>query len=76
MSDTITIGGREFRIGATYRPKSFEVSARRKTLLRYRAEKAWPFQGPSVQWRNKNGSEEWATAKAWLRWAGDEVAQP
>mgnify|MGYP000547076538 CR=1 FL=1 len=76
MNDTITIGGREFRVGATYgpKPKPGVTSHRRKTLLTYREETVWPFYGPSVKWRNKNGSEEWANADAWLRWAGDEVA--
>lgn len=75
MSDTVTIGGREFRVGATYgpKPKAGVTSHRRKTLLRYRPETVWPFTGPSVQWRNKNGSEEWSNATAWLKWAGEEV---
>ena len=77
-SETVTIGGREFRVGATYapKPKAGVTSNRRKTLLVYREQEVWPFYGPSVQWRNKNGSTEWANADAWLRWAGDEVAQP
>lgn len=75
MSDTITIGGREFRVGATYapKPKPGVTSHRRKTLLRYREHHMYHSE-PMVQWRNKNGSKEWATVKAWLRWAGDEVA--
>ena len=75
MSETVNICGREFRIGATYapKPKPGVTNHRRKTLLRYHEEAVRPFYGPSVQWRNKGGSEEWAIASAWLRWAGDEV---
>jgi hypothetical protein len=76
VSETVTIGNRTFRIGATYAPKPGRgvISYRRKTLLRYRPELVWPFTGPSVQWANKNGSTEWANATAWLKWVGDEVS--
>ena len=56
------------------KPKPGVTSHRRKTLLVYREKVVWPFYGPSVQWRNKNGDTEWANADAWLKWAGEEVA--
>ena len=77
MTDVVTIGGRQFRIGATYRPKPKDgvTSHRLKTLLLYRAGTYWPHSGPSVKWRNKNGTEEWSHASAWLKWAGEEVTE-
>ncbi len=75
MTDqTVTIAGRTFRIGATYAPKPKDGATRyrRKTLLRVRPPSMWNSE-PMVYWLNKNGREEWSTAKAWLRWAGEEV---
>lgn len=74
MSDrTVTIGGREFRIGATYAPKPKEgvTRYRRKTLKRVR-QPSWG-SPMMVYWLNKNGSEEWSTATSWLRWVGEEL---
>ena len=69
MSDTITIGVREFRVGATYRPR-FGVGRPRILAVASgcRAEVEWAHTVNSP-WRV-------CSYRAWLRWAGDEVAQP
>jgi hypothetical protein len=76
MSETVTIGGREFRIGATYapQPKPGVTSHRRKTLLKYVPVAGWPRLAPWVEYRNKNGRTERSSADAWFKWAGGEVA--
>jgi hypothetical protein len=69
---TITMKGREFKIGATYapKPKPGVTSHRRKKLLgKYRD---W-FGETYVEFENKNGSVETSLDVAWLKWVGDEV---
>lgn len=78
MSDqTVAIGGREFRIGATYAPKPKEgvKSYRRKTLLKVRRD-PWSRRQECqviVSFRNKNGSEETCSSRSWVKWAGEEL---
>jgi Ser-tRNA(Ala) deacylase AlaX len=66
---TVTIGDREFRIGATYQgkidPKYRMVIPRQRALLRVIGGEVW--------FRTKTGDEQSAPSGNWLRWAGDEV---
>jgi hypothetical protein len=64
---TIDIGGRKFRIGATYAPRSGKGKPRKlRTLWWELAEVEWQ-HGPDDVWRI-------CRFDTWLRWAGDEVA--
>lgn len=71
---TITIGGREFRIGATYAPKPKRVPWGPRTLLSYSPEPLGPFMAPLVSWQEAGGAKTSGTLNEWLAWAGDEVA--
>jgi hypothetical protein len=66
MTDTIAIGGREFRVGATYAPKSGKGKPRILMI-------AWQ-KFAEVEWRDELGAY-WGRCRydTWLRWAGEEV---
>ncbi len=71
MSDTITIGGREFRVGAWYHPRRRQGMGPARKLLAYRAEFEWPY----VEYEARNGRVYRNLGpKGWTDWAGDEVA--
>lgn len=75
MTQTITIGGREFRVGAWYRSKRHKGAyprqfldrrddARRGVYVVYR----WPEESTATD------PEQWCSARSWRAWDGDEVA--
>ena len=70
MPDTITIGGREFRVGATYAPRKPGPRTHAKIFLELVEKPSW---GTCVRFTGRRGPS-WVTARSWLRWAGDEVA--
>ncbi len=80
---TITIGGREFRVGATYAPKRPGPSRKPRRLQGFDpATSCWMSgmnrPGGTITYgiRDRDG-EMWCrncSAEQWLRWAGDEVA--
>jgi hypothetical protein len=64
---TITIGGREFRVGAAYRPR---LGDSRPRILMVAWDKL-----AEVEWAHTvNSPWRICSYRAWLRWAGDEVA--
>jgi hypothetical protein len=76
MSDTVTIGGREFRIGAWYQGKTPEnASPYFKPLRRQLRSLKRCFRGRvRVAYTTKLGRTGETYARSWLEWAGDEVA--
>ena len=73
MTDTVRIGDREFRIGATYAPSDQKALGPRGRVLVQgplhpcRGDVIYRFEGdPPVKLRHV-----WFSV--WLRWAGDEV---
>lgn len=84
-SETVTIGGREFRVGATYAPKRPGLTRRPRQFQGFHPfTLCWMTNmnrpGGTVTYgvRDQDGGL-WCrncSAVQWLRWAGDEVAQP
>ena len=71
MSDTVTINGREFRVGAWYRGKRGD---RRRKFLGVRDQK--DFHGDwyvEVLWQCTQRSRNGCDQADWSRWAGEEV---
>jgi hypothetical protein len=78
VTEHVTIGGREFRIGATYRGKipanarpGFEPAQRR--LLAVAQRKGYTDQSNRVCYETPRGRPGFVKAINWARWAGDEV---
>lgn len=70
--DVVTIGGREFRIGALYRARNPASRVRRVLLGTTPVIRGEPL----VRYRSPSMSREWhreVDALTWARWAGDEV---
>ena len=74
MTDTVRIGDREFRVGATYAMKpGWKPAGEPHTFVHYKPDQPHLEGGlvvtrkPYVVYRSR-----WA-ANVWLRWAGDEV---
>jgi hypothetical protein len=74
METTITIGGREFRVGATYQSAHPMSHIRRKLIGDFRRRDDLGRKIPMVQFESGNGNWGATSEAAWLRWAGDEVA--
>ena len=66
MTDTITIGGREFRVGATYAPLKPDSEDQPRTLIAHSERHVWH--------QPRGGIPHKTSKYRWLRWAGDEVA--
>ncbi len=66
---TVTIGGREFRVGAWYIGKTGMLT-RQFMEMRIMGR---IHRRNVVFWRCRNGNEQNAKASTWLCWAGDEV---
>ena len=71
MTDTVRIGGREFRIGAVYAPAKGRRGAVRREFLGVDQKDGW--QHVSVRLIGARRTHERMSEAAWLRWAGDEV---
>ena len=83
--ETVTIGGREFRVGATYAPKRPGLARKPRRLQGLSSDErcrrsGMNRPGGTVYYATKYRNGDWwsATCSAvqWLRWAGEEVAQP
>lgn len=75
MSETVTIGGREFRIGAWYegkQPKDAQrqVKTMRRQLLAADNTKSGRLR---VLYATKGGFTHRSFARSWAAWAGHEV---
>ncbi len=67
-TDTITIGGREFRVGATYAPRRpGKTGPRNRTFLGGAMHR-------DVAYRDHAGVTRTCWCMTWWEWAGDEVA--
>ncbi len=70
MSETVTIGGRKFRIGATYAPRRRPSCAPWRKLICFVENVEWPY----VVYEARNGVQrKHLGPKGWTDWAGDEV---
>lgn len=67
---TITICGREFRVGATYRGRPTKGGHRRKILRCFQSGER---QMVEYAWHDSDVAHV-CSASDWLRWAGEEVA--
>jgi len=67
---TVTIGGREFRIRATYVSKRPRDKTRPRTLC---VSHPWQPEG-KVRLMTPGGYTQYWSAEVFARWAGDEVA--
>lgn len=68
MSETVNIGGREFRVGATYRGRGINVRERKLLrIIRGGNGRVW------VEFETRLRRPGRVLARSWLEWAGDEV---
>ncbi len=69
MSETVTIGGREFRIGSWYGPKKGSANNRKLEWV----GKIKPHWAVDVRYLRPDGQTRLMSAASWSQWAGEEV---
>ncbi len=73
MSETVTIGGRAFRVGAWYGPKRGKGKAKPRRFMGV-VEVTWaPGVDKGVIYRDASPYRTGILVPTWLRWAGEEV---
>lgn len=72
MSETVTIGGREFRIGATYAPKPLPPGLSHK-LVGNRHQRSVTKDGSAFYVKAGGSGTGIMSGDMWAAWAGDEV---
>ena len=79
MTDTVRIGDREFRVGATYAPKRGNPSLVRRLHSfdpgHDRERSGMNRPGGAVLYINSGRFPCRCSAQGWLRWAGEEVVR-
>ena len=66
MSETVTIGDREFRIGAWYGSRRCAVRRRRFLAVRCSTH-------TYVEYQARNGETYAIAPQSWTKWAGEEI---